>query len=76
MTLIPLPCWVLQTPQNEMTYLSPGPVISGHPDMVQNSEMVPYTRLIWSKNAIAEIKTKQLKGTKFQRKKVFPYSGL
>jgi hypothetical protein len=38
----------------EITYLSPGPVISGQPDIVQNSEMVPYTRLIWSKNAIAE----------------------
>lgn len=33
------------------TYLKPGPVMSGQPVMVQNSDIVPYTRLIWSNNA-------------------------
>lgn len=41
-------------------YLCPGPVISGHPDIVQNSLTVPYTKLTWSKRAIARKKEKKL----------------
>ena len=34
-------------------YLGPGPTISGQQDGVQNSEIVPYIKLICSKNPIA-----------------------
>lgn len=38
----------------QSTYILPGPVISAHPVVVQNSLMVPYTRLTCSKSASAE----------------------
>lgn len=41
---------------NYNTYRLHGPLISGHPDIEQNSEMVPYSRLICSKKAIAFLK--------------------
>lgn len=34
-------------------HLLPGPAISGHPDIVQNSDMVPYNIFIWSKKDMA-----------------------
>lgn len=36
-------------------YLFPGPVISGHPVVVQNSLIVPYTRFTCSNSANAKI---------------------
>ena len=37
-------------------YLGPGPTISGQEDGVQNSEMVPYIKLMCSKNPMAKSK--------------------
>lgn len=34
-------------------YLFPGPVMSGHPDVVQNSLIVPYTKFTCSNSANA-----------------------
>ena len=46
----------LSLPPPLYPYLGPGPTISGHMESVQNSEMVPYIRLMCSKNPIAENK--------------------
>lgn len=44
----------------QSTYLLPGPVMSAHPVVVQNSLMVPYTRLTFSKSANAKNERKIL----------------
>lgn len=50
-----------QSSFNIDNYRLQGPLMSGHPDMEQNSEMVPYKRLICSKKAIAVNKIQKKK---------------